>query len=259
MDCSDPKGSPMTLAHQDAVTTWTEPDPVPLRGTLIVLPGRGESARVYERFGRRLAADAYRVHLVASPADDPDRTRDQVLGLLEEADAETPRIVVGSDAGAAYAAYLAAGKELPGVTALILAGLPTTGAAAVARDWAGELEARTSCPTHRARITEAGVRPAELFTDLPADWFDENAPTRIDLPVLGVHGLADPISTFDDARGWYAAAPRAELVSIADAPHDVLNDKTHRTVAASIVLFLERLKNGGELAPIATTEPLHEN
>jgi len=244
----------MTLAHQDVVTTWHEPDPVPLRGTLIVLPGRGEVAEVYERFGRRLAAEAYRVHIVAAPSDSADRAHDQLLGLLEEANAETPRIVVGSDAGAAYAAHLAARSELREATALILAGLPTTYAAAPAGDWSEELDARTFCPTHRARISQAGVRRAALFTDLPAAWYDAGTPGRIALPVLGVHGREDSISPFEAARSWYASVPRAELVSIAGGPHDVLNDQTHRTVAASIVLFLERLRAGGDLTPIAVTE-----
>ena len=245
----------MTLAHEEAVTTWTEPDPVPLRGTLIVLPGRGEFAEVYERFGRRLAADAYRVHVVGAPSDSADRARDQLLGLLAEADPETPRIVVGSDAGAAYAAHLAAGSELSGVNALILAGLPTTPAAAPARDWSEELDARTFCGTHRARISQAGVRRAALFTDLPAAWYHPATPGRIALPVLGIHGREDRISPFEAARSWYAAVSRAELVGITGGPHDALNDQTHRTVAASIVLFLERLRASADLAPIAVTEP----
>jgi alpha-beta hydrolase superfamily lysophospholipase len=246
----------MTLAHQDAVVTWTEPDPVPLRGTLVLLPGRGESAQVYERFGRRIATDAYRVHVVAAPSDSPGRTRDQVLGLLDAADPRTPRIVAGSDAGAAYAAHLAARSGLPGATALILAGLPTSAAAPQARDWDGELDARTTCPTHRRRISDGGVRPAELFTDLPGGWLDPGAPAQITVPVLGVHGREDPLSPIEAARPWYAAVHTAELVSIAGGRHDVLNDQTHRTVAASIVLFLERLRAGADLAPIAVTEQI---
>ena len=34
------------------------------RGTVIVVPGRGEGSATYQRFGRRLAADAYRVRVV---------------------------------------------------------------------------------------------------------------------------------------------------------------------------------------------------
>ena len=242
----------MTLARSDATLTWTEPDPVPLRGTLVVLPGRGESPQVYERFGRRLSADAYRVHAVPAPSDGEERAREQIDRVLAGADPERPVVLVGSDAGAAYAAHLAAARPGP-FAALVLAGLPVTAAAGPARGWADELDARSSCPTHRARISQAGVRPAELFTDLPADWFDPATPGRIAVPVLGVHGREDPISPIGDVRSWYAAVPRAELIGIAGAPHDALNDQTHRTVAASIVLFLERLRAG---APIAVAEAL---
>jgi pimeloyl-ACP methyl ester carboxylesterase len=245
----------MTLAHPDTVLTWTEPEPVPLRATLIVLPGRGESPQVYERFGRRLASDAYRVHVVEAPSDDPGRSRGQIETLLTEADPDKPVVLVGSDGGAAYAAHLASTTPVP-FAALILAGLPASPAAAAARGWDDELDARTSCPTHRARISKAGVRASELFTDLPVDWFDDDTPARITVPVLGIHGRDDAISPIDGARAWYARLPRAELIGIVGAPHDALNDQTHRTVAASIVLFLERLRAGGDLAPIAVPEPL---
>jgi pimeloyl-ACP methyl ester carboxylesterase len=245
----------MTLAHEDTVITWNEPDPVPPRGTLFVIPGRGESNRVYERFGRRLAADAYRVHVVTAPSESAEGAREQLLGLIESADAATPRIVVGSDGGAAYAAHLAARSLLAGVTGLILAGLPDSPAATPARDWDDELDARTSCSTHRGRISQEGVRPAELFTDLPAVWFG-TATADIGVPVLGIHGGEDSISPIESARRWYGALPRAELVTIAGGRHDVLNDQTHRTVAATVVLFLERLRLGADLAPIAVHEPL---
>lgn len=108
----------MALAHLDVVTTWTEPDPVPLRGTVVLIPGRGESAQVYER----------------------------------------------------------------------------------------------------------------------------------------VHGRDDPLSPIEADRAWYTA----ELVSVAGARHDVLNDQTHPTAAASVVLFLERLRAGADLAPIALTEQFRD-
>jgi pimeloyl-ACP methyl ester carboxylesterase len=247
----------VTLTDHDAVLTWNEPSPVPPRGTLVLLPGRGESPQVYERFGRRLAADAYRVHVVTAPTASADLAHEQLLAALGAADVDVPRIVVGSDAGAAYAAHLAAHSQLTGASALILAGLPTSSAGAPVAGWDEELAIRTACTTHRARISQAGVRPAELFTDLPGEWLDPVAPGRIELPTLGVHGRDDIVSPLESARRWYAAVPRAELVTIAGGRHDALNDQTHRTVAASIVLFLERLRLGADLTPIAVTEDLH--
>ena len=41
----------------------------------------------------------------------------------------------------------------------------------------------------------------------------------------------------------------AELVLVAGAPHDALNDATHRSVAAAVVQWLERLRAG---APYST-------
>jgi hypothetical protein len=66
-------------------------------------------------------------------------------------------------------------------------------------------------------------------------------------PPLGLHGGADTISPLDQARGHYPGA----LVTIAGGRHDVLNDVTHRTVAATIVPFLERLRLGADLPVIA--------
>jgi hypothetical protein len=124
---------------------WNEPDGVNPRGTLVVIPGRGEGPSVYERFGRRLAADAYRVRVVTDPV---------------------------------------ANEAL----------------------------------------------------------------------ILGIHGADDQVSPLAQARARYATAPAAELVVINGGRHDALNDQTHRTVAATIVLFLERLRLSQDLPPIAVSD-----
>ena len=49
------------------VASWLEPDGIAARGTLVVVPGRGEQPALYTRFGRRIASDGYRVHVVADP------------------------------------------------------------------------------------------------------------------------------------------------------------------------------------------------
>ena len=56
----------MTVTTERATAAnWAEPEGIAPRGTLIVIPGRGEGPELYERFGRRIAADAYRVQAVA--------------------------------------------------------------------------------------------------------------------------------------------------------------------------------------------------
>ena len=241
-----------------AAASWGEPDGVNPRGTLIVLPGRGEGPELYERFGRRIAADAYRVHALADPVADPALTTSQVLAITADV---RPYVLVGSDTGALFAAGLVASGQVTGVDAVVLAGLPTDPEPAAdggpgAGSWEAELAARTACPTHRGRLAGQGLRRGALFEPVPAGWESLADLGRLAVPVLGLHGTADPVSPLDAARERYRQAPRAELVGIAGGVHDVLNDVTHRTVAATVVLFLERLRLGAELPPIAVSEKL---
>ena len=249
----------MTQPDQDAVASWTEPEGLSPRGTIVVIPGRGERPGVYERFGRRISGDAYRVHAVANPAEDAALAEEQVLSLL---DGPKPVVLAGSDTGALFAAGLVASGRLPGADALVLAGLPTAAAAPEAdagadgSSWEAELEARTACPTHRGRLAGAVLRRGALYEAVPDGWLDLANLKAVTVPVLGLHGAADTVSPLAAARERYAAAPHAELVSIAGGRHDAFNDITHRTAAATVILFLERLRLGADLPPIAVREEL---
>ncbi|MEV1292510.1 lysophospholipase [Pseudonocardia sp. NPDC049635] len=241
------------------VASWSEPEGIRPRGTVVVVPGRGEHAAVYERFGRRIAADGYRVWAVSDPAVDEERTCAQVRDLLDRTPSDepgeagpAPRVLVGSDTGALWAAGLAA-EDGTGIDGLVLAGLPGAGVVTGPPDWDGELALRTSCPTHRARLDGDGaVRRGSLARPVPAGWADRARPGAVGVPVLGLHGAADALSPPAGVRGWYAALHQAELVSITGGVHDALNDQTHRTAAATVVLFLERLRGGA--GPVTHTE-----
>lgn len=89
---------------------------------------------------------------------------------------------------------------------------------------------------------------------VPDGWAERADLGALSQPILGVHGTEDPVSPLPAVRARYAAATAAEFVSITGGRHDVLNDVTHRTVAATIVLFLERLRLGTELPRIAIRE-----
>jgi pimeloyl-ACP methyl ester carboxylesterase len=259
----------MTQPDQHAVASWTEPEGLSPRGTIVVIPGRGERPGVYERFGRRISGDAYRVHAVANPAEDAALAEEQVLSLL---DGPKPVVLAGSDTGALFAAGLVASGRLPGAGALVLAGLPTVTAqpeadagesadadgetAADGSSWEAELEARTACPTHRGRLAGPVLRRGALYEPVPDGWLDLADLKAVTVPVLGLHGAADTVSPLPAARERYAAAPHAELVSIAGGRHDAFNDITHRTAAATVILFLERLRLGTDLPPIAVREQL---
>ena len=261
----------MTVSDQhSSIASWTEPEGVNPRGTVVVIPGRGERLEVYERFGRRISADGYRVHAVANPVEDAALTEEQVRSLL---DGPKPVVLAGSDTGALFALGLVASGRLPEADALMLAGLPTVsgqsegdfpaddtaaadGQTASASSWEAELEARTACPTHRGRLAGPILRRGALYEPVPDGWLDLADLKAVGVPVLGLHGAADPISPLAAARERYAAAPHAELVSITDGRHDAFNDITHRTAAATIILFLERLRLGTGLPPIAVREEL---
>ncbi|MFE5023058.1 alpha/beta hydrolase [Streptomyces sp. NPDC056656] len=228
-----------------SLSSWNEPKGLAARGTLIVLAGRGEHGGVYERFGRRLAFDAYRVLALGDPSADPS-VLEEAAELLADETLTGPKVLVGSDTGARYAAHLAA-EQTPGIDALILAGLPT--APWVAGSWDAELEARTACPTHQGRLTnDPDFRRGSLdeASDLPE--------LRLDLvraPVLALHGAEDTISPLDQALSAYAGFAGVRTVTFNSGRHDVLNDALHRTAAATVVLFLERLRLSAELPLIA--------
>jgi alpha-beta hydrolase superfamily lysophospholipase len=247
----------MTVAGAvPAVAEWNEPEGIAPRGTVIVVPGRGEHPGVYERFGRRIAADGYRVRAVSEPTVDQARARDQVRALLaaDEIGPE-PRVLVGSDSGALFAAGLTATES--GVAGLVLAGLVTEEGGAPGASWDDELDVRTACPTHRGRLTDdSGVRRGALAHGVPSEWFAHARPEAIEVHVLGVHGADDVVSPLATARSWYGRLPSAELVSIAGGRHDALNDQTHRTAAATVVLFLERLRLGADAPALARSEDL---
>ncbi|SMH40419.1 Lysophospholipase, alpha-beta hydrolase superfamily [Rathayibacter oskolensis] len=228
--------TPVLLAR-----SFDEPEGIAPRGTLIVLGGRGETPAVYERFGTRLARDAYRVRALGDAT--AEVVREAALDLLRDPAAVTPVVLVGSDAGAAVALEIAATHH-DAVDAVIVAGLPV-------RAEGGEgIAERTACPNHAgvlARETDAGARDAVLPPELLAV-----AASAVRVPLLALHGGADAISPVAEAVALYRTAPRAEIHLVADGRHDALNDATHRSAAATVVLFLERVKASAATAPIIT-------
>jgi alpha-beta hydrolase superfamily lysophospholipase len=231
-----------TVREETVPYQWHPPVGVNSRGTVVLLPGRGEYAGVYRRFGTRLAADGYQVvsadGLIAGATGDAESALVRALGELEG-----PVVLVGSDTGAYLALRLAASASVAGVVA---AG-STDGAAAPTTEWADELDARTACPTHRALLGEDEhlVRGA-LRNTTPI----EIRPGAVRAPVLVIHGERDVVADQRAARALARQLPRAELAVVRDGRHDVLNDLNHRTVAAEIVQFLERVRSGGDAAPI---------
>lgn len=236
--------------HTPAPSTavWGPPDGVAVRGTVVVLPGRGENAAVYERFGRRLASDGYTVHVFVSMSPDHQVN---ALGWLA-LDTEPPLVVIGSDVGALEA--LAASAELPEVLAgLVLAGIPSATTNAPS-PWVEELDSRTACPVHRARLEAEAVRGALGGAPVREELLLAARRARPTIPVLVLHGSADAISPVAGARRLAARIPSARCVVVEGGRHDVLNDVSHRSVAAEIVQFLERIRSSQDAMPILRVE-----
>lgn len=228
------------------MSVWNEPEGATPRGTLIVLPGRGETAETYQRFGTRLSADAYKVRLVPAEVEDLVAVREQVEKLLADETLPAPKVIVGADTGATVAATLVGEAD-----ATILAGRALPSSATVDA-WEDAIEARTACPVHRRVIGEdsgygrdALAQPVPDVGPVPVP-----APGR---PVLVLHGRDDAITPAEDAVQPYRGHALIRLVN--GGRHDILNDVSHRSVAATIVLFLESLRLGSDLPTIVVAEP----
>ncbi|MFD5817031.1 alpha/beta hydrolase [Streptomyces sp. NPDC127038] len=241
------------------------PEGLLVRGTILVVPGRGETRATYARLGARLAADAYRVRVIDPPAldaDDPAASLNELEAELARAVEDTapqegvvrPVVLVGADSGALALAALLGGSGTPAAwwpNAVVLAGLPGPSAktGAVGETWDAELDVRTACPTHRGRLTEdPEVRRGSLDDALPdallAAAYDSESP----LPTLLLVGDSDPLADDEALARLAKSLPLARLSVVHGAHHDVLNDLQHRSVAAEVVGFLEALR--GELRPL---------
>lgn len=237
----------MTIVTETTIpTAWDEPPAGTPRGTLIVLTGRGETAATYQRFGRRLSADAYKVRLVETDLSDLPTARAEVERLLADESLPAPKVLVGSDAGATLAATVINDVA---ADAAVIAGIALPGSATI-DGWEDEVEARSACPVHRKVIGEDdGFGRGALSTNLPGEWSDLSlsVPAK---PVLVVHGDADPVTPAEQAIKAYTDAPTVHRRLVAGGRHDILNDLSHRSVAATVVTFLESLKLGSDLPAI---------
>jgi len=223
-----------------SIERWDEPLGATPRGTLILLAGRGEAASVYTRFARRLSADAYRVRVVRDVTDDPKASTVTVRALIAESEIE-PVVLIGSDAGSVLALDIASDAR-SGVAAVVSAGLPS--AHGLLADAQTQLDARSACPVHRRVLEDAlAVDPLALARDLPRE-LRLPSPASVRVPVLAIHGSIDSIASISEVQSYYRQLSQARVAVVNDGRHDILNDVSHRSVAATIVLFLEEIRAG---------------
>ena len=86
-------------------------------------------------------------------------------------------------------------------------------------------------------FVDADGRPLARELDRGWDTFGEKLPT-LAIPTLAVHGTNDPIAPIGAVNAYAEQIEPLSLYVIAGGGHDILNDVTHREVAAAIVEFI---------------------
>ncbi|GAA2932484.1 hypothetical protein GCM10011428_57470 [Streptomyces violaceus] len=105
------------MSSSQPVHSWDEPEGIAPRGTLVSSPGRVEHGGVYERFGRRTSPPTGTAYGPSeTPPWTPRPSSTPAAKLLRDETLPGPRVLVGSDSGASYAATLAARETTPGLT-----------------------------------------------------------------------------------------------------------------------------------------------
>ena len=244
---------------------FTGPEGLRIRGTVLIVPGRGETPVTYRRFGRRMAADSYRVRVLPQPlpaqsaTDALSQLGNALISALSgwEGELVRPLVLVATDAAAATLAALVT-RGSPDSNwwpdALVLAGLPGYGPHDV-DGWESELDARTHCPAHRGVLTgDAGIHRGTLSTPVEDELLDLAYGSTVNVPHLLLVGGCDPLADRQSLASAAKTLPAARLSVVQSAHHDVLNDLQHRSVAAEVVTFLEAVRNGTPLQPIVTAE-----
>jgi alpha-beta hydrolase superfamily lysophospholipase len=250
---------------------FAAPEGLRVRGTVVVVPGRGETGATYRRFGARIATDSYTVRVLASPI--VTTSVGDALASLEaalsaalaslEADLTKPLVLVGTDTGATTLAALVARGAVSGSTdlpawwpdALVLASLPGYGSHEVGSDWVAELDVRSHCPVHRGVLSaDAAFSRGALSTAVDDELLELAYGSTADIPQLLLVGDSDPLADRQAIARAAKALPSARLSVVRDGHHDVLNDLQHRSVAAEVVSFLEVVRGGRPLTSIVSTE-----
>ncbi|GGN95196.1 hypothetical protein GCM10010112_85230 [Actinoplanes lobatus] len=274
------------------MTEHLPPAGLNIRGTVLVVPGRGESPLSYARFGRRLAADAYHVRILPpGAAHSPAELGAALTAAVHDLPTSVvrPLVLAGSDTGAAVLAALLAThpetvRAVPAVgpasgsdaeVAVPSSVLPAAGADSVPPwwpeavvlaglpghdrrhdgDWEQELDARSHCPVHRGVLSDdAAVVRGALAAAAPAELLDSVYGSASPVPHLLLVGETDPLADRDALTRLVKTLPAARLSVVRGAHHDVLNDVSHRSVAAEVVSFLEAVRDGVPPRPFVRAE-----
>lgn len=239
-----------------------------VRSAAVLLPGYGEHLGLYDALAGRLAAEGHAVHamdpvghgrsdgeraLIASWDHYVDDAR-QLTALVREQHPHSPLVLMGHSGGS-VAAILLALRSPEIAQALVLSGAPLRRQEWIEAELAlGNAETDAADPTewmsthpeylhallHDPLTWKGGFRRETLLA-LTATWPEVDAALahgRPDVPILLVHGEADPVVPVDDARYVAGQLPRATVQSFPGDLHDVLNEHDRDTVHDAVAAFL---------------------
>lgn len=225
------------------------------RGLVVLFQGRSDAASYYARAGQRLAADGYLVRVPAQAPTSADEAAAQWNTAVGTEAPEGPVLALTVDTAGGFLAGALSAKLL-NVTpsGVVLTGLatPASGSPTEQSDPAA-LTSRSACPVHRT-VVEATETTGDVVVS--STEIEVTLPTHaLGVPTLVLHGDADEISPLPQLRKAWIAGP-AELHVVGGGLHDVLNDVHHRSVAAVIVSFAERLRLSPKAARIIRQDTL---
>jgi acylglycerol lipase len=252
-----------------------------VRGAVVLLHGYGEHLGLYDALARRLVADGLAVHamdavghgrsdgeraVIPSWGEFADDAR-RLVHLVRAQHRQVPLVVIGHSGGA-LAAMLLALRSPQILDALVLSGAPL-----LAQEWidaelaTGAAETEVGDPTewmsthpqyvhallHDPLTWKGGFRRETLLA-VTAVWPEVAAglaEARPALPVLLVHGGADPIVPVIDAHAVAQTLPHATLRVFPGDLHDVLNEHDRDAVHDVVATFLGTVV-AGRRTPLAS-------
>ncbi|GAA4695156.1 alpha/beta hydrolase [Pseudonocardia yuanmonensis] len=249
------------------------------RCAVVVLHGYGEHVGLYDPLARRLVADGHAVHaldavghgrsegeraVIPSWDDWVDDAR-TLVGLVRGRHPSAPVVVLGHSGGAVTTMLLGL-RDPRAADALVLSGGPlrplgwvdeelATGAAETAEGEPTEFLSTHPDYVHALLhdpLTWKGGFRRETLLALAATWPEiasALADGRPAVPVLMVHGEADPVVPVQDAHEVAARLPDATLHSFPGDLHDVLNEHDREAVHEVVARFVGRIaaREGAEL------------
>ncbi|MCK9895939.1 alpha/beta hydrolase [Frankia sp. AgB32] len=221
-------------------------DPPPglrTRGTVLVVPGRGESTGTYRRFGTRLAVDAYQVRVLSAPTLDQADLR----GSLDRLGARLSAAVTALDGPApalAAANAPAGGGTGAAASAPTGGGVPAGGGASACRG-AGAAGEGLVRPLVLVGADSGAAALAALAATVPpgARWWPD-ALVLAGLPGHGARVIGDWDSELDARthcpvhRGALRDDPAVRPGALAEAVPDALLDAAYGSTAELPQLLL---------------------